>query len=100
MEMKKFANAQMGEAELDFVVGGAGFSYIIKRKDGKYNVVTANRKLDVAEIKLLLNGGPIDSKLNKADPFIVRDVTDKQMSTVKKQLNAAYGGCKFQVIKI
>ena len=35
----------MTEGELDNVVGGAGYAYFMKRKDGKYDIVSATDKL-------------------------------------------------------
>ena len=35
----------MTETELDDVAGGAGYAYFVKRKDGKYDVVSANDRL-------------------------------------------------------
>ena len=95
MNMKKFANAQMSEKELEIVAGGAGFVYIMKRNDGKFDVASSEKELDPAKVKKFLQFQPVDQSMNDAISNAYREVPGHQLETVKKHLNKVYGGCKF-----
>lgn len=95
MNMNKFANAQMSEKELEFVAGGAGFVYIMKRTDEKFDVVSSDKELDPAKVKDFLQNKPVDSSMNDATTMAYREVTSAQLNGVKNHLNKVYGGCKF-----
>lgn len=95
MNMKKLANAQMNETELEFIVGGAGFVYIMKRDDGKFDVASSEIELDPAKVKAFLQLKPVDKSMNNAITHAYRDVTSAQLERVKNHLNGVYNGCKF-----
>ena len=90
----------MSDMELDNVVGGAGYAYFMKRKDGKYDIVSATDKLTPAQGKGILAGKPPASlgivKSIKTH-FHVGIQADK-LDAVKQQLNKIYNGCTFQDI--
>lgn len=90
----------MSDMELDNVVGGAGYAYFMKRKDGKYDIVSATDKLTPAQVKGILAGKPPASlgivKSIKTH-FHVGIQADK-LDAVKQRLNKIYNGCTFQDI--
>ena len=55
---KELMDKRMTEEELDKVAGGAGYSYMRKKKNGNYEIVTCSQELTVEQAKGLLNGDP------------------------------------------
>ncbi len=96
---KELMNKRMTEEELDKVAGGAGYSYMRKKKNGNYEIVTCSQELTVEQAKGLLNGDPPQNHGIRDDVIsILPDVPADKLDAVKKQLNKAYDGCKFQTI--
>ena len=85
--------------ELDKVAGGVGYSYMRKKKNGNYEIVTCSQELTVEQAKGLLNGDPPQNHGIRDDVIsILPDVPADKLDAVKKQLNKAYDGCTFQTI--
>ncbi len=90
----------MSDMELDNVVGGAGYAYFMKRKDGKYDIVSATDKLTPEQVKGILAGkSPASLGIVKSikTHFHVGIQADK-LDAVKQKLNKIYNGCTFQDI--
>lgn len=90
----------MSDMELDNVVGGAGYAYFMKRKDGKYDIVSATDKLTPEQVKGILAGkSPARLGIVKSikTHFHVGIQADK-LDAVKQKLNKIYNGCTFQDI--
>lgn len=87
----------MTEEELDKIAGGAGYSYMRKKKNGNFEIVTCDKKLTAEQAKGLLKGEP-PTKYGLRDNVIsvLGDVPPDKLDRVKKQLNKAYNGCTFQ----
>ena len=88
----------MTEDELDNVVGGAGYAYFMKRKDGKYDIVSATDKLTPEQVKGILAGkAPAQLGIAKSisTKFHVGIQADK-LPAIKQRLNKFYNGCTFQ----
>lgn len=98
MANEKLMDKVMSEEDLELVAGGAGYAYIMKRKDGKYDVVGASGKLTPAQVKGILAGKPpaaLGITKSISTHFHVGVQADK-LDLLKKKLNKVYKGCKFQ----
>ena len=100
MANKEIMNKVMSEEELELVAGGAGYAYFMKRKDGKYDIVSATDKLTPEQVKGTLAGkAPAQLGIAKSirTNFHVGITADK-LPAVKQKLNKLYKGCTFQNI--
>lgn len=91
-------NQVMTDMELDNVVGGAGYAYIMKRKDGKYDIVSATDKLTPAQVKGILAGKP-PASLGIVKSIRIHfhvGIQANKLDAIKQKLNKVYKGCKFQ----
>lgn len=91
-------NQVMTDMELDNVVGGAGYAYIMKRKDGKYDIVSATDKLTPAQVKGILAGKPPASLgiVKSIRTHFHVGIQANKLDAIKQKLNKVYKGCKFQ----
>ncbi len=88
----------MTDTELDNVAGGAGYAYFMKRKDGKYDIVSATDELTPEQVKGILAGkAPAQLGIAKSisTKFHVGVQADK-LPAIKQRLNKIYNGCTFQ----
>ena len=88
----------MTDTELDNVAGGVGYAYFMKRKDGKYDIVSATDKLTPEQVKGILAGkAPAQLGIAKSirTNFHVGIQADK-LPAIKEKLNKLYNGCTFQ----
>ena len=95
---KELMNQVMTDMELDNVVGGAGYAYIMKRKDGKYDIVSATDKLTPAQVKGILAGKPPASLgiVKSIRTHFHVGIQANKLDAIKQKLNKVYKGCKFQ----
>ncbi len=91
-------NQVMTDMELDNVVGGAGYAYIMKRKDGKYDIASATDKLTPAQVKGILAGKPPASLgiVKSIRTHFHVGIQANKLDAIKQKLNKVYKGCKFQ----
>ena len=87
----------MSDEELEQVAGGRGYVYLTKREDGKYNIVSANKKLTADQAKGLLTGKvPAQAGINENVVFnVMKGVSADKLDIVKSKLNKIYKGCDF-----
>ncbi len=91
---------RMDEMELDHVVGGAGYAYFVKRKNGNYDVISSTTKLTDAQARGLAKGVvPTKLGVNKDVIFHTSpDVPPGKLEAVKQRLIKAYNGCTFKTL--
>ncbi|ORT98933.1 hypothetical protein D081_2298 [Anaerovibrio sp. JC8] len=87
----------MDDMELDAVVGGAGYAYIRKRADGKYDILSSSIKLKKEQAMGLLEGkNPASLGITKSFKFHPHvGLQADKLPAVKKALNKLYKGCTF-----
>lgn len=94
---EKIMDKVMSDMELDAVVGGAGYAYIRKRADGKYDILASSIKLNKEQAEGLLKGKtPASLKISgsiKFHPHV--GLQANKLGAVKKALNKLYKGCTF-----
>ncbi len=97
---KEIMDKVMDDMELDAVVGGAGFAYIRKRADGKYDILASSIELDKKQVEGLLEGKSPDSlgitKSIKFHPHV--GLQANKLAAAKKAVNRIYNGCTFKNI--
>ena len=93
----KFMDKAMDDMELDCVIGGAGFAYFMKRKDGRYDIVSESDKLDPAQARGLVAGkAPAELNIPKSITFRFNiGIQANQIGRIKERLNKFYKGCTF-----
>ena len=88
----------MTDMELDNVAGGVGYAYFVKRKDGKYNVVSANDRLTPEQVKGIMAGKSLMSLgiERGVHTHFFGGVRADKLGEIKVNLDRVYKGCRFQ----
>ena len=88
----------MTDTELDNVAGGAGYAYFVKRKDGKYNVVSSNDRLTPEQVKGIIAGKSLMSLgiERGVQTHFFGGVRADKLGELKVNLDRVYKGCRFQ----
>lgn len=93
--MKKFNNA-MSDMDLEMVVCGAGFGYIVKKDNGNFVVLGYPTKLTSEQVRGLIKGDLTQTHgLKNEEMVLLLDVPQKHLETVKKTLVSHFDGCGF-----